>query len=67
MSRVCALHNLGAAMWKWQLQLQMDASWKVHESWGTSSSEETDEMKVCTLISARTMRCDRISDGITPP
>jgi hypothetical protein len=32
-------------MWKWQLQQQMELSWKQQESWGASSDRDTDEIK----------------------
>ena len=34
-----------SSMWKWQLQAQMEQSWKQQESWGASSDRDTDELK----------------------
>lgn len=32
-------------MWKWQLQSQMEASWKMQESWGASNEGESEEFR----------------------
>ena len=33
------------AVWKWQLQLHMDASFDLHKSWGSMAEDEMDDFK----------------------